>query len=1299
MAQLLSRVGGEVLVNTITEQTQSQPAMIELTSGEYVIVWTSFVASGSFEIRGQRYAADGTPIDADFAISPSGGNHGEPRIAALPTGGFIVTWTYDAHDGTGVSAAAGTALRIRGQIFDSSAAKVGGVLALTSGNGSEQGDSQVITFADGSFALAWQNFLPAGERDALVQKFNSAGTATSGVVTISASTTGSQTQPALTALAGGGFVATWADTNSAAAGDSSSQGVKAQLFDSAGAKVGSEFLVNTIIPGQQYSPSVAALASGGFVVAWMSLSSTPFDPAFNDVKAQIFDAAGARVGGEFKVHEASEGEQVQPSVTALPGGGFVVAWRDGTLTDADVKAQAFDADGARSGTEFTLGTETDGLQSAPVVIGLANGGLAAAWVGTDDSGTGVKAQLFGTTDTAPSDIGFSSGSVSENLFENTSAGTLLAIGAANSGFTFEIVSDSTGGAFAVDGDQLIVVDNAKLDFETNPHATVTVRVTDDNGQTYEETLELDVADVLLEKRYSAGDEFIVNQSEAGPEYRPTLVPLASGGFAILWTQYTALPGEPTIYRTVLRVFDSAGAPVSGEIQLINPALADFTAAPLANGGFIVASNVANQPPGSRSVMAQAYDSAGNAVGPEMLAGSTTTGFPYGASVVQIGSGGFVLGWADQGEVSAQRFDAAGAKVGGEIPIATNFGADHFVLLATPNGGFVAAWEEGGPTGDGPYEAKAQFFDSSGAPVGAGIALPAGDIDVDGVTIVALADGGYMLGWVQEEANSDGITVQAVMAQRIGADGVPVGSPVLLTGFIIEDDLGPYVSFAAHPDGGFVVTWPVADLSGDLTVGSITYGYGGQLYDGFGMPVGDSFKVTDFADAGNAVMLADGSFAAAWTGIDSDDNGVFARVFRPANEPDYSGNDVLRGDGHINLLDGGAGNDILWLQSGGDDIGLGGSGNDVFLFGAEMTADDRVDGGPGIDQIALQGDYAFANALTLGSGVIGFESIAILPGSDVRFGDPGDNFYNYDITTLDVNVAAGVRVIVDANRLRVGEDFTFNGSAESDGGFFIWGGGGTDTLTGGTQTDIFYFGENLQFGANDTVDGGAGTDQLGLRGNYTIVFGANQIVGIENIGLVSAQDTRFGALGSTFNYNLTMNDANVASGVLMTVDGAALRGGETLTFNGSAETNGLFRIFGGQGNDTITTGAGADIIQGGRGADDMTGGGGADTFRYITTLDSTGAAMDEILDFAPGTDKIDLSRIDANSLAGGDQAFSWIGSNAFTGSGAASAGELRAYQNNGIWFVEGDTDGNGVADLVISLTVIGPTPLGQAEFVP
>jgi hypothetical protein len=86
-------------------------------------------------------------------------------------------------------------------------------------------------------------------------------------------------------------------------------------------------------------------------------------------------------------------------------------------------------------------------------------------------------------------------------------------------------------------------------------------------------------------------------------------------------------------------------------------------------------------------------------------------------------------------------------------------------------------------------------------------------------------------------------------------------------------------------------------------------------------------------------------------------------------------------------------------------------------------------------------------------------------------------------------------------------------------------------------------------------------------------------------------------------------------------------------------------------------------------------------------------MDRILDFAAGSDKIDLSRIDADSAAAGDQAFAWIGSNAFGG----SAGQLRAYQDGANWFVEGDTDGNGSADFVIQLTVTGPTPLSSGDF--
>jgi hypothetical protein len=69
-------------------------------------------------------------------------------------------------------------------------------------------------------------------------------------------------------------------------------------------------------------------------------------------------------------------------------------------------------------------------------------------------------------------------------------------------------------------------------------------------------------------------------------------------------------------------------------------------------------------------------------------------------------------------------------------------------------------------------------------------------------------------------------------------------------------------------------------------------------------------------------------------------------------------------------------------------------------------------------------------------------------------------------------------------------------------------------------------------------------------------------------------------------------------------------------------------------------------------------------------------------------------MNADTNSAGNQAFSWIGSNAFSG----SAGLLRAYQDGAGWFVEGDTNGDGVADLVVQLTVIGGL-LAQVGFLP
>lgn len=104
-------------------------------------------------------------------------------------------------------------------------------------------------------------------------------------------------------------------------------------------------------------------------------------------------------------------------------------------------------------------------------------------------------------------------------------------------------------------------------------------------------------------------------------------------------------------------------------------------------------------------------------------------------------------------------------------------------------------------------------------------------------------------------------------------------------------------------------------------------------------------------------------------------------------------------------------------------------------------------------------------------------------------------------------------------------------------------------------------------------------------------------------------------------------------------------GETLT-----GTSGSDRIFGNSGNDFLYGGKGADTISGGHGNDVIVGGdrpdllyggAGADTFRLAAPYDSKRweNLYDEIKDFSASQgDRIDLSIIDANAGASGNQAF-------------------------------------------------------------
>ena len=73
--------------------------------------------------------------------------------------------------------------------------------------------------------------------------------------------------------------------------------------------------------------------------------------------------------------------------------------------------------------------------------------------------------------------------------------------------------------------------------------------------------------------------------------------------------------------------------------------------------------------------------------------------------------------------------------------------------------------------------------------------------------------------------------------------------------------------------------------------------------------------------------------------------------------------------------------------------------------------------------------------------------------------------------------------------------------------------------------------------------------------------------------------------------------------------------------------------------------------------------------------------DTIFDFSGiGGDRLDLSAIDAKSSVSGDQAFTFIGTAAFSG----KAGELNYSKQASDTYIYGDTNGDKKADFAIHL---------------
>ncbi|MFD1329486.1 cadherin-like domain-containing protein [Mycoplana ramosa] len=364
-------------------QDLCQSDVVTLADGSFAIAWAGVPADGVADVLLCVFNADGTlRAKTECSVATQSARF-VPQLTALSDVGFAMVWSgATADDDEGIAV----------RLFDRDGKAMGDaatmVNAQTDGN---QLAPQIATLAGGGYVFAWTKAGAPGETGVLSLRVVH-GDGSVSDRSIDGFCAESQPGYKIVALAGGGFAVVY---EAAAPAEGGSPGLRMQIFDADGT-----LRVESAVSGfsgkacLERNPAVTALADGGFVVAW---EGDRHDDA-TGIALQIFDADGtARAQTDFAVNNHTDGEQLDPIVTALKDGGFVVLWRGATLHDPDggLAMQVYNADGkTRIAGDIAVNGYTQGLQGHPCVAALAGGGFAVAWTTKDEDGNSIALRVF-----------------------------------------------------------------------------------------------------------------------------------------------------------------------------------------------------------------------------------------------------------------------------------------------------------------------------------------------------------------------------------------------------------------------------------------------------------------------------------------------------------------------------------------------------------------------------------------------------------------------------------------------------------------------------------------------------------------------------------------------------------------------------------------------------------------------------------------------------------------------------------------------------------------------------------------
>lgn len=410
---------------------------------------------------------------------------------------------------------------------------------------------------------------------------------------------------------------------------------------------------------------------------------------------------------------------------------------------------------------------------------------------------------------------------------------------------------------------------------------------------------------------------------------------ADGDFVIVW-QSNGQDGDD---RGIIgRRFDKNGVALGGDFVVSDTTAGEQSRPTVAadpDGDFVVTWRSKGQDGDGYGIFAKRYGSDGVALGDE-FAVNTITENRQSRSEISVGPNGhFVIAWTSGEEGGAgpdgsgygsyaRRFTPQGVPQGDDIRVNTTTLGDqrHPLPAVDADGAFVIVWESPDGSEEGIY---GQRYGSDGLPLGGEFRVNTTTAGRQALPGIAMSgDGAFIVTWNSDVQDGDR---GGIYAQRYDGDGVPVGAEFRVNTTTAGHQTADAV--AANADGGMVVVWHSSPQDGS------GYGIYAQRFAGVTTPLPDSDGdgVPDLSDNCPAVANA------LQTDTDGDGSGD-ACDDSPLGT--CNGRNVtIRGNDLANVINGTAGADVI-AGLGGDDRIFPGKGSDTVCAGPgnDVVTDDK-----------------------------------------------------------------------------------------------------------------------------------------------------------------------------------------------------------------------------------------------------------------------------------------------------------------------------------------------------------------------